>query len=556
MKKLIIFKKLPVAGIAGLVGIICLSLIELSCASKIKGKEKEPSLEERLAPTATWKKFEASKKSDLKFTVLINKLEKGYNSLLSRDYREAYLEFDSVLSDPKFIKYEEYSFSKFYLAETLYEMGVDYGALLYFIDILKKEEGKPYLEESLKRAISISQKIKDDELILYLATILTPDRIPSSLREEFRFFIAKNFYLNNAFANAKILFKAITPKNRLYMVAQYHLGVIAVQENDFKSAIKNFGTISVTENPENYYEWTNLIDLSNMNIARLLYENSQFQKSVEYYNKIDRDSELFPEALYETSWTLYNWGKFNAALSTLHSLQSPFYEITYFPRSILLKGAIFLELCMYKDAIVALKNLEEYYSELKVLMDSFYAKAKSPGDYYDLLTGPQNIRGDSPDNPYRKLFQLASANRDFLQMHKFVKKINGELKILSQYKNNKRVTFLNEHIMKKKAVISQKAVNLAIDKIQLTKKAILDYLRSADVVKLEITTAERKLLEDKVKGYGREDSANINLETPIQSSVFIQDRYYFYKFSGEYWKDEIGYYLYNIESQCLKKDLR
>ena len=209
---------------------------------------------------------------------------------------------------------------------------------------------------------------------------------------------------------------------------------------------------------------------------------------------------------------------------------------------------------MYKDAIISLKQLEAYYANLKALMDNFYANAKSKSDYYELLTGPENLRGDDPSNPYRKLFQLASANRDFLQMHKFVKKLNNELKILAQFRDNKRALYLTKHIKKKRAVVTKKAVNLAIEKIQLTSKAIFDYLKSADVVKLEITTAERKLLEDKVKGYGLEDSSDINVAPPPQSSIFVQDNYYFYKFDNEYWKDEVGYYLYNIKSQCVKRD--
>lgn len=534
--------------------IISLALvIAMGCGSSHKVKESKRSIAKRLEATTSWRNYDESKMSDLSFAALITKLDRGYNMLMKQDYIDAYYEFDSILSDTKFIRHKEYLFSKFYLAETLQLMGANYGALLYFVDILKKEKDKPYIEESLKRAIAISQDLKDDGLILYLATILTTDRIPPKLRKEFRFFIAKNFYLSNTFKNAKILFRAIKPGNRLYHLSQYYLGVISVQEGNFKRALKHFARIAASKNTERYYEGPHLRDLSNMNIGRILFEAGYLQKSVEYYNKISKDSPLYALALYESSWSLYNWGKFNAALSTLHSLQSPFFEITYFPRSILLKGAIFLELCMYRDAITALKNLEEYYAELKTLMDSFYANAKTREDYYRLLAGPENIRGDSPENPYRKLFQLASANRDFLQMHKFVKELDSELKILANFRDNKRATILSNLINKKRNVITKKAVNLAIEKIQLTRKSISDYLKSADVVKLEITTAERKLLEDRVKGYGYEELWDINIPPPPQSSIFIQDNYYFYKFNGEYWKDEVGYYLYNIKSQCLKK---
>jgi hypothetical protein len=526
------------------------AVLTLSCANK-NLKSDRKALKAMLEPTTTWQTYDDSRKVDMVFTSLINKMQKGYDLLLKGDYQNAYYEFDSILSDTNFINYPEYYFAKFYLAQTLYMLDVDYGALIYFTDILKKEKDKPYITDSLKNAISISQDLKDDGLILYLATILTPDRIPSSLREEFRFFIAKNFYLSNKFKNSNILFNAVTPDNRLYLLSQYYLGVTSVQEGNFKDALKHFARIASVKTPENFYEASHLRDLSNMNIARILFEAGYLQKSVEYYNKIDKASPIYPESLYESSWSLYNWGKFNAALSTLHSLQSPFYEITYFPRSILLKGAIFLELCMYKDAIVALKNLEEYYSELKLLMDTFYATAESREDYYSLLTGPENLRGASDANPYKKLFQLASANRDFLQMHKFVKKLNSELRILAGFRDNKRANILADFIEKKRNVVTKKAVNLAIEKIQLTKKAIQDYMKSADVIKLEITTAERKLLEDRVKGYGIQEIWDINIPPPVQSSVFIQDRYYFYKFEGEYWKDEVGYYLYNVKSQCV-----
>jgi hypothetical protein len=68
------------------------------------------------------------------------------------------------MSNDKYEKYPEFQFAKYYLAVPLYDMGVRYGSLMYFVDILEKDPLLPHTHECLRRAVEIAQELKDDEL--------------------------------------------------------------------------------------------------------------------------------------------------------------------------------------------------------------------------------------------------------------------------------------------------------------------------------------------------------------------------------------------------------
>ena len=51
-----------------------------------------------------------------------------------------------------------------------------------------------------------------------------------------------------------------------------------------------------------------------MSLARVHYGHKQFNRSVYYYDLIDRDSEAWLTALFEASWAYYRRGDFEKAL--------------------------------------------------------------------------------------------------------------------------------------------------------------------------------------------------------------------------------------------------
>ncbi|MCB0273139.1 MAG: hypothetical protein KDD46_08995, partial [Bdellovibrionales bacterium] len=119
------------------------------------------------------------------YTQFIEQLEVGRIHLIDRRPEEAYKVFDQLISNKKYDEFPEAQYLKYFLALSLYDMGVKYGSLLYFVDIIENQPLLPYTHDSLAKAIQIAQEVRDDELILYLASRIPANKVPVNLREEF-----------------------------------------------------------------------------------------------------------------------------------------------------------------------------------------------------------------------------------------------------------------------------------------------------------------------------------------------------------------------------------
>src|SRR5690606_29550498 len=63
-----------------------------------------------------------------------------------------------------------------------------------------------------------------------------------------------------------------------------------------------------------------IVELAWMARARIHHDLGETDQAVAAYRKISRDSPFFPEAMYETSWTLLRAGNYDRALQALDLL--------------------------------------------------------------------------------------------------------------------------------------------------------------------------------------------------------------------------------------------
>ncbi len=523
------------------------TLVASGCASKSNVIEFDQKLDTRIQGDLA--KRQQLVKGNPLYMQLVADLNQGRNYLLSGQSSQAFKAFDKILANTRYTNYPEYSYAKYYIANALYDMGVDYGALLYFVDIVRKEPLRTHTHESLRRAIAIAQKLKDDELILYLASSISRKKVPKSLREEFRYFLAKALYKKRQFRKATKLLKEISSKNRLYFASRYLLGAISVERRHLKTATRHFRTISDYSGSEMYYEHLRITQLANLALGRIYYEQKIYPLSIAYYKKVKRDGEFYPMALYESSWALFKLNKFNEALSVLHSLNSPFFEQVYFLKSHLLRGAILLELCLYEEAVESLTILEKRFGKLGRQIDRFAKQAKVPQDYYPILTKYEAIRaGGEPKFRFLELFKLAAANRDFLGLHRYIERLDREQETLKDLGTG-RARLLQKLLAQKETELVAKASFLSGKKLLLTRQLIADFVGLKDVIRFEIVSAERKILQKRSLGLAPPVIGDQDLIKP-EFTDSLRESLIWWDWNGEYWRDEVGFYLMNLQSRC------
>jgi hypothetical protein len=270
--------------------------------------------------------------------------------------------------------------------------------------------------------------------------------------------------------------------------------------------------------------------------------------SIVNYKKVKEDGEFYPSALYESSWGLFKMHKFNEALSVLHSLQSPFFEQIYFLKSYLLSGAIYLEDCLYEDALVTLTSLEQQFNDLADQIDRFAKQARSPREYYPLLSSKKRLPNGTEVYAYEQLFNLASANRDFLGIHHYIERLAREQKTLADLKRP-RADLLARLLQQRSSDLQVRASYLVGQKLLITRQLIADFRDMKDFLRYEIVSSERKILQTRSLRLAPPVLTGAELIKP-EFTESLKQTMLWWDWDGEYWQDEIGSYLYGLKSRC------
>ena len=79
-----------------------------------------------------------------------------------------------------------------------------------------------------------------------------------------------------------------------------------------------------------------------MGKARAYYQGKEWNKSVESYLEVPKDSPFWHDTLLERSWALLRGGRLRSALSNFQTLHSTYYKDYYQPESLLLRSIIYL----------------------------------------------------------------------------------------------------------------------------------------------------------------------------------------------------------------------
>ncbi len=375
-----------------------------------------------------------------------------------------------------------------------------------------------------------------------------------------------NYYLGMAHqeAGAKDLavehFKKLQSGDRLYFPAVFELAMARIESDDVDGGMKLLAQLTdrsnSRRNPMDRARLAKLVDYAHLNIARLNYEKAEYVDSVRSYRNVRRTSPLFYDSLFEQSWALFMGGHPNHALGTLYAVESPFFAQRYNPEVPILRSMVFYWLCRYEDSRTALAEfLSEYAKPVKEL-EAFLARSKNDSDEaYRLFENLVSGVSETSLGMNRSLLTSAAVGDSMLLARDRLASLMKEQQGFSKSKNLAGLRATKELVKTVDAWIveAKKEVGSAFLRELGTKMGHYANLRGqADFLYVELLMSEKeqilgrelhadgKMSEDrsrnKVKGWGR------NTQSWAANSL------------EEYWWDEIGYHIFDVEPLCKLKD--
>ncbi len=487
-------------------------------------------------------------------------LERAIKLYDKHDFFSASIELKKVLDGESGDDAKNKQRAEFFMGKTLYQMGFYAGSLAYFDKLVQAGDQHAYHGAALKWLAALSRVLPETSGILekigtYDVSALNDPQL-ASVKDELLFLLGRHFYRHGGdgdFDKAISLFQQVDRNSPFYIKAKFFEGVTHVRKYEGKPAVDSFKDILVIgeEHPKAYAadDIADYQELAELQMARVFYSTQQFDTSIKYFEKIDQNSADWAESLFEASWAYYMKTLNSKALGNIHTLNAPYFENQFYPEAVLLRAVIYFKYCLYDQAEEAIADFNDKYGPLKTVLTDIVATTTDNAEFYEHIKKVKAGKGGL-DPVAQRLVMSQLNDKTLLKTFAWVDELNHELDMLGKSDKAWQTTQVANEVLQEltvqQSVAAADAGKVARDRLDRFAKELARLNGDGLRIKLEILNAKA----DKVSA----DQAGQRIAADHrEEAIVVDDEHFQWKFNGEYWKDELGYYRFKIRSRCPKQ---
>lgn len=487
-------------------------------------------------------------------------LERAIKLYDKKDFFSASIELKKVLDGESGDDAKNKQRAEFFMGKTLYQMGFYAGSLAYFDKIVQAGDAHTYHGAALKWLAALSRVLPETSGILEKIGTYDPSALDDSslqsVKDELLFLLGRHYYRKGGdgdFDKAIGLFQQVNRDSEFFIKAKFFEGVTYVRKYEGKPAVDAFKEILIIgqERPRGYKadDIANYNELAQLQMARVFYSTQQFDTSIKYFEKLDQNSADWAESLFEASWAYFMKTLNSKALGNIHTLNAPYFEDSFFPESELLKSVIYFKYCLFDQAEEAIQDFNEKYSPLRKNLEELVKKYDDNAEFYDYVKKVKAGKAGLDDKTQRLVMSVLN-DKTLLKTFAWVDELNHELEMLQKSDKAWQTTQVAAEVLQEltvqQSVAAADAGKVARDRIDRLSRELGALARDGSKIKFEILNAKAEKLSAESLKVNRVSGGH--KEEPI----IVDDEHFQWKFNGEYWKDELGYYRFKIRSRCPK----
>ncbi len=475
-------------------------------------------------------------------------MERGLKLYDAKDYAGATLEFQKVLQakDPEADRFKPKA--TYSMGKALYRMGLMQASLSYFNKIVEVGPEHKYHRATLKWLYLIYVKLGDPTILEKLSRYDVAD-YPDSYRSSIAVLVGKHHYLRGNLDQALESLRQVDRGSPEYAKAKFLEGIVWVRKNQAKPAVEAFKEILrvIADNRSRVRDAEEMEQLAWLSMARIFYATGQYELAIKYYDKLPQASDHWLEALLEASWAYFQLNNYSKALGNLHTLNSPFFEDGFFPESLVLQAIIYFYNCKYKETRATVEKFMAVYPILEKNIGKYLKRYAEPSEFWDFLM-KLNKKGASISSAMRRIFVVAFGDKELSKRLKYLQRLDDEIDRITMMKGKWAASPLAEQVLEDLQVTRSLAVHeagtFARSRLDRVRRELQDLKSQALKIKFETANAEVGRLEQSIKAeqYVVAGAASAEVQT--------DEEHVYWPFQGEYWKDELGFYYYEIVSEC------
>jgi outer membrane protein assembly factor BamD (BamD/ComL family) len=356
----------------------------------------------------------------------------------------------------------------------------------------------------------------------------------------------------------------VKPEFALYAKAVYLKGLAHFGLGDFDPAVSAFrGVVRMTNakppaQPDPslpHQPNAKLREMAFFSLARIHYQFQQFRYAIFYYDRIDRDSEAWLDAIFESSWAHFRLAEYEKALGNLVTIQAPFFADEYYPEQSILQAITFYENCRYPEARSFVDRFKGDYDGVVKELERLVGQKRTPEQLYEELTALQKTveeGGDDKAGSFKitaRLIRLGLSDKRVASIRDAITEVDEETARLQAmappFGGSQVQQDLIAGVAKRRSELVDAAGRLLDQKLKQELAFLKDLQAKLIRITFEITKQEKESLEESL----RNQSRAVPIEDYRDITATDDERQY-WPFEGEYWRDELGTYQYTLTKGC------
>ena len=502
-----------------------------------------------------------------KFAKMPTAVQEAIMAYNDEQYYKAATGFYNVLQNQDWRALHETA--QYYFTESLYRLNL-YQACQYELTkiLFKGPEGSAYFTSALIKLLAITYETHDETVIFAVLSNIPLEKFPKKFRNELIYLVGKMFFYQGQYDEAYTKFSQVDERSAFYAKANYFKGIIEVKRKEYEKAKDTFDLIQgLPVVAAEFGESRKVKEMSKLAVGQLFYaaahdapadqKESIFKAAIEFYDQVDRENPQWFEAQFEKTWSATMIGRYGISLGASLTLTSPYFDDRFVPEVYLIEAITWYTLCKYGQARETLDSFLSVYGDMHQRLQAYLGGEKASADpvvvYEDLLNQYEAAyNNEETELPIQVLTHILNDVR-FLGFFQHAQEIDSEFQRMNampvDFRNTEFFASTQKKMIRQRQNIKKKGGRWALNELKNVEKMIAQLLGNAHNIDFELTDAERRRLEEAAR-FGVGFQSQVQQQEELLLSPAVPDSYHYWPFEGEYWKDELGYYIMAVEQEC------
>ncbi len=482
-----------------------------------------------------------------------NELREAMDLAKNGQYQAASAKFFILSVSPKYI--QQRMQIRYLLGLMLYQLKLYQLAAFQFIGVVRDGNNK-YIPQALEKLSLAANELGDDTLLNYAISRVKTESFPAVHRDMLFYRIGEYQIRNAQYDGAIRSFEQVPDESPLYDKALYMKGLAYAEAGKPDKSVLTFDML--LEHKRNASVTDNARVAAQIGKARALYQMKSWDDSIQVYRDVPRDSSMWHDTIFESSWALLRSGRFRSAISNFQSLHSPYYEDSYIPESLLLRSIVYLYICQYDEMDKVLNLFNKIYKPVYKNVSEYLKSTKNSVQYFNDVILTMQAAEKKGFDPAGKKFaipylitQKISKEGDFQRSFQYIKKLITERKRIRAMPAEWRGSGIGKYALQtlERRILKARAKGGRQVRLHMlsVRSELIDLFEQEGFIRYEMINGKKEQLKKRVAG---KELPKASATDEGNRDYYIQNGYQYWTFRGEYWLDEIGNYHYVGAQSC------